>query len=147
VADLPREPEFVPETLDGLPVRRDLGLEELEGDLSPGLLVVNMPPLPSSSITSYRPAKVVPVRRSVRIVARVSVKTGASGQASGAAQLPQNFVSAGFSWAHLGHFILGVRDLDIAVPALRTLHGLVLNMKLTSAGPEHTHSAGKKQEN
>jgi hypothetical protein len=72
---------------------------------------------------------------------------GVAGPVSGEAQLPQNFVSGGFSWAHLGHFILGVRDLGILAPAPRTLHGLVLNMKLTFAGPKHIHSGGKKLAN
>ena len=75
-----------------------------------------MPPLPSSSITSNRPAKVVPDWSSVTIVATVCVggaeRSGAGGVSiwgSGEAHFPQNFVSAGFSCAHLGHFIPGLR--------------------------------------
>ncbi|MBA7684733.1 hypothetical protein ES703_93141 [subsurface metagenome] len=64
-----------------------------------------MPPLPSSSIIWYLPAKVEPVVNSSVGVSRVFVAEISSGQGRGVAHSLQNLESEGFSELHLGHFI------------------------------------------
>jgi hypothetical protein len=133
VDDLPGDLELVLEALDRSLVGRDLGLDDLDGDLLADLRVegpVDIPPPPSSSTIWYRAAKSFPVVSSSRgaAIVRVGGAEMSEGEGSDVAHSLQNLESEEFSARQRGHMVPMIFSL---VPC-----GIYITISGPGKGPE-----------